>query len=135
MSSSLDPMEHSPPGSSVSGILQERILELGAMTIPRGSSQQRAPTLTSPALAGGFFTTAPPRKPFLSSAAAATRLLRPWDFTGKSTGVGCHCLLFSVLYLHSIRNLIWDNSHMCIPRPNLSIVPWIQPQSAVLCNT
>ena len=22
-----------------------------------------------------------------------TRLLRPWDFRGKSTGVGCHCLL------------------------------------------
>ena len=21
-----------------------------------------------------------------------TRLLRPWDFPGKSTGVGCHCL-------------------------------------------
>ena len=24
-----------------------------------------------------------------------TRLLRPWDFPGKSTGVGCHCLLLS----------------------------------------
>ena len=22
-----------------------------------------------------------------------TRLLRPWDFPGNSTGVGCHCLL------------------------------------------
>ena len=22
-----------------------------------------------------------------------TRLLRPWDFPGKSTGLGCHCLL------------------------------------------
>ena len=22
-----------------------------------------------------------------------TRLLRPWDFPGKSTGAGCHCLL------------------------------------------
>ena len=22
-----------------------------------------------------------------------TRLLRPWDFPGKSTGVGCHCPL------------------------------------------
>ena len=22
-----------------------------------------------------------------------TRLFRPWDFPGKSTGVGCHCLL------------------------------------------
>ena len=27
-----------------------------------------------------------------------TRLLRPWDFPGKSTGVGCHCLLHSNCY-------------------------------------
>ena len=26
-----------------------------------------------------------------------TRLLHPWDFLGKSTGVGCHCLLQSPL--------------------------------------
>ena len=26
-----------------------------------------------------------------------TRLLRPWDFPGKSTGVGCHCLLRQML--------------------------------------
>ena len=26
-----------------------------------------------------------------------TRLLCPWDFAGKSTGVGCHCLLLSIL--------------------------------------
>ena len=25
-----------------------------------------------------------------------TRLLRPWDFPGKSTGVGCHCLLQNI---------------------------------------
>ena len=24
------------------------------------------------------------------------RLLRPWDFPGKSAGVGCHCLPFSI---------------------------------------
>ena len=24
---------------------------------------------------------------------ACTKLLHPWDFPGKSTGVGCHCLL------------------------------------------
>ena len=26
----------------------------------------------------------------------STRLLRPWDFPGKSTGVGCHCLICPV---------------------------------------
>ena len=30
-----------------------------------------------------------------------TRLLHPWDFRGKSTGVGCHCLLWnsSIVFL------------------------------------
>ena len=28
-----------------------------------------------------------------------SRLLRPWDFPGKSTGVGCHCLLVSIYNL------------------------------------
>ena len=27
-----------------------------------------------------------------------SRLLRPWDFPGKRTGVGCHCLLHSKYY-------------------------------------
>ena len=30
-----------------------------------------------------------------------SRLLRPWDFPGKSTGVGCHCLLRTSSYKHS----------------------------------
>ena len=28
-----------------------------------------------------------------------TRLLCPWDFLGKSTGAGCHCLLHSSVYM------------------------------------
>ena len=31
-----------------------------------------------------------------------TRLLRPWDFPGKSTGMGCHCLLYKLLQTSSI---------------------------------
>ena len=27
-----------------------------------------------------------------------TRLLHPWDFPGKSTRVGCHCLLWKITY-------------------------------------
>ena len=55
----------------------------------------------------------------------STRLLRPWDFPGKSTGVGCHCLLqqcmrvpifphpwqhllFSAFALFSHGQLNWD---------------------------
>ena len=50
-----DPMDRSPPGSSVHGILQARTLEWITMPSSRASSQPR--DITSPALAGGFFTT------------------------------------------------------------------------------
>ena len=45
---------HNPPGSSVHGISQARILEWVAISYSRGSSQLRDPTcvFTSPALAG-----------------------------------------------------------------------------------
>ena len=36
-----DPMDYSPPGSSVHGILQARIMEWAAISISRGSSQPR----------------------------------------------------------------------------------------------
>ena len=50
-----DPMDCSPPGSSVHGILQARTLEWVAMPFSRGSSQPRDWTSvsTSPALLGG----------------------------------------------------------------------------------
>ena len=41
------PMDHSPPGSSVHGILQARILEWVAMSSSRGSSQPRDQTRVS----------------------------------------------------------------------------------------
>ena len=34
-----------------------------------------------------------------------TRLLCLWDFPGKSTGVGCHCLLWNVLYFHIFKKI------------------------------
>ena len=42
-----DPMDHSPPGSSVHGILQGRILDWVAMLSSRGSSQPRDRTHAS----------------------------------------------------------------------------------------
>ena len=50
-----DPMNCSPPGSSVHGILQARILEWVAMTFSRGSSRPRDQTWVS-SIAGRFFT-------------------------------------------------------------------------------
>ena len=53
------PMDCSPPGSSVHGILQARILEWAAMPSYRGSFQPRDQTHSSrgPCIAGRFFTT------------------------------------------------------------------------------
>ena len=57
-----DPMDGSPPGSSVHGISQARTLEWAAIPSSRGSSQPRE-WPRSPAIAGGFFTIWAIRKP------------------------------------------------------------------------
>ena len=75
-----DPIDGSPPGSPAPGILQARILEWVAI----------------------FFSNAWKWRVKVKSVVSSssrphgwqpTRLLRPWDFPGKSTGVGCHRLL------------------------------------------
>ena len=57
-----DPMDCSPPGSSIHGIVQARILERVAISPPEDLPNPgiKAP---SPALAEGFFTSEPPGKP------------------------------------------------------------------------
>ena len=50
-----DPIDGSPPGSPVPGILQARIMEWFAMPSSRGPSQPRNKTQVSQ-VAGGFFT-------------------------------------------------------------------------------
>ena len=50
-----DPMDCSPPGSSVHGIFQARVLEYGAISFSRGSSQPRDQTRVSHT-AGRCFT-------------------------------------------------------------------------------
>ena len=105
-----DPVDCSPPGSSVHGILQARILEWVAMPSPRGSSHpetEPAP-LTSPTLAGGFFTTSATweaHQIFLCCVTQSCPTLCDTmdgslpdssvhgDSPGKNTGVGCHDLL------------------------------------------
>ena len=60
------PMDCSPPGSSVHGILQARILEWMPFPPPGNLPNPgiKPASLRSPALAGGFFTTEPPGKPY-----------------------------------------------------------------------
>ena len=55
-----DPMDCNPPGSSVHGIFQERILERVAMPSFRDFSD---PGIEPGSPAGKFFTDEPPRKP------------------------------------------------------------------------
>ena len=57
-----NPMDCSPPHSSVDAIFQARILERVAISFSRESSWRRDWTISS-ALAGGFFTTDPLGKP------------------------------------------------------------------------
>ena len=48
-----------------------------------------------------------------------TRLLHPWDFPGKSTGVGCHCLLCQ-------RGLVLPN-YVLLMAPHSSTLAWKIP--------
>ena len=60
-----DPIDCSPPRSSVRGILQARVLERFAMPYSRGSSRRRDQTNVSctACMAGGFSTTEPLGRP------------------------------------------------------------------------
>ena len=61
-----DPMDCSPPGSSVHGIFQARILKWVAFSLP-GDLPSPGINHASPALTGGFFTTAPPGNIYITS--------------------------------------------------------------------
>ena len=81
-----DPMDCSLPGSSIHGVFQARTLEWVVISFSNEwkwscsvMSDSERPHGLQP-----------------------TRLLHPWGFPSKSTGVGCHCLLQSKVYRHSI---------------------------------
>ena len=78
-----DSMDYSPPGSSVHGILQSRMLERVSMTSSRGSCWPRNWTCVSCiyCIAGRFFTTEPPRKPGEQCRGSLKKLKieLPWD--------------------------------------------------------
>ena len=81
-----DPIDGSPPGSPVPGILQAGTLEWVDISFSNaGKGKVKVKPLSRVRLLATPWT-------------AAHRLLLPWDFPGKSTGVGCHCLLQSIRY-------------------------------------
>ena len=86
-----DIVDCSPPGSSVRGILQARILEWFASSSSRGSSRPRDHTCvySVSCTADGFFTSEPPEKPF-------AEVVRPPDAgcVGAALSLGCQALGF-----------------------------------------
>ena len=89
-----DPIDGSPPGSPVPGILQARTLEWVAISFSDAWKWKVKVKSLSPVW---LFSRPHGLQP--------TRLLRPWDFSGKSTGVGCHRLLRHSL-LVGMKNVI-----------------------------
>ena len=74
-----DPIDGSSPGSPVPGILQARTLEWVAISFSNAWKWKWSRSVMSDS-----------SRPH---GMQPTRLLHPWDSPGKSTGVGCHCLL------------------------------------------
>ena len=72
-----DPVDDSPPGSLVPGILQARTMEWVVISFSNAWKWSRSVVSDSSQPHG----------------LQPTRRLRPWDFPGKRTGVGCQHLL------------------------------------------
>ena len=89
-----DPTDGSPSGSPIPGILQVRTLEWVATSFSNASKWKIkwSRSVMSDSL-----------RPHGQQ---PSRLLRPWDFPGKSTGVECHCLLRWTC-LHYIKIADW----------------------------
>ena len=62
-----------------------------------------------------------------------TKLLHPWDFPGKSTGVGCHCLLrqqmlvasISDFYIHMWAQMLDHQKNKRVPEKHLLLLYWL----------
>ena len=83
-----DPLDYSPPVSSVHGILQARMREWVAMPFSRGSSPPRDRTMSPVALSGQ----ADPQ----SHRSQAPPSILNVKAKSLSTGVGCHFLLQAI---------------------------------------
>ena len=102
-----DPMDCSPPGSSVHGILQARILEWVAMPSSRGSSQPRDRTQVS-FIAGSSLAAEPQVKP--KNTGVSSLSLFQWIFlTQESNRDLLHCrqILYQLSHKGSPRILEW----------------------------
>ena len=93
-----DPIDGSPPGSPIPGILQARTLEWVAISCSKAWSEKwkwSRSVMSDPQRPHGL---------------QPSRLLDPWDFPGRSPGVRCHCLLWckTSIALPNVRSRIDD---------------------------
>ena len=111
VSDSLRPVDCSPPGSSVHGILQARILEWVAISFSRGSSWPRDWT-RSPALQADTLTSEPPGSPKCNT--SQSQFLRREDYNVPNHSIlyiyalwektGWTFITSSVQFSHSVRS-------------------------------
>ena len=117
-----DPIDGSPPGSPIYGILQARTLEWVGISFSNAWKWKWSCSVVSD-----------PQRPH---GLQPSRLLHPWDFPGKSTRVGCHCLLPSLWQVISNH---WKLYGARMPKPMFisfyfialflfSEVPWTKPR-------
>ena len=92
-----DPIDGSPPGSPVPGIIQARTLEWVAISFSNAWKWKNKVKSLSHVR---FLVTRGPTRP-----------LHSWDFPGKSTGVGCHRLLLGSPNIRVVTN-VWKKLHV-----------------------
>ena len=100
-----NPRDSSPPASPVPGILQARTLERVAISFSSAwKSKEKAKSLSHVWLLATPWT-------------AAHQAPLSMDFPGKSTGVGCHCLLHSDFIVNTFLIKVWAfNLASCMKR-------------------
>ena len=121
-----NPMDSSPPGTSVLGISQVRILEWVAISSSRGPSWPRD---TLPASTGRFFTAEPSRKHSFSSHDAVTvffLILKPGDLGHPA--LSYLRLHFKMLQFSSAGGLIsWEDEVISLSSNPLSFTEPFAP--------
>ena len=104
-----NPIDGSPPGSSVPWILQARTLEWVAISFSN-AWMWSCSVVSDPQRLHGL---------------QPSRLLCPWDFPGESTGVGCHCLLWHMHLLNTYSIYVWLTYTSGFPGgPVVKNLPW-----------
>ena len=98
-----NPIDCSPPGSSVYGILQARILELVDIPSSRGSSQLRNLTCIS-CLAGGFFTMSTTWKTLKRSRVLARTDSKSYREQARNKSIAVYLLLLSAAAAKSLQS-------------------------------